>query len=67
MPEPKGRSDGSTYSLSYQWPRQRVIVHVHKELDPRSARDLADSLLWFAERCRLDAAKGHSVMSEESK
>lgn len=43
-------SDGSSYSLSYQWPRSRVIVHVSKELDAQGARDLADSLLWFAER-----------------
>jgi antitoxin (DNA-binding transcriptional repressor) of toxin-antitoxin stability system len=47
--------DGSTYSLNYVWPRKRVILHVSKELTPQSCRDLASSLLWFAERA--DAAK----------
>lgn len=48
--------DGSTYSLSYQWPRGRVIVHVHQELDAQSARGLASSLIYFAER--VEASRG---------
>lgn len=40
--------DGAAYSLNFVWARQRVILHVHTELTPEQARDLALSLRWFA-------------------
>lgn len=42
-----GAPDGSAYSLNYVWARQRVILHVHTELTPEQAGDLAASLRWF--------------------
>lgn len=51
------RGDGAIYSLHYMWPRNRVIVHVDRELSPQSALNLADSLRYFAETARCDGER----------
>lgn len=45
------------YSLAFVHERERALLQVNTELTPQACRDLASSLLWFADRTDKERAR----------